>query len=550
MTLRSAALLLPLAIAGCVATAPMPPASAPDAAPTGPTPTALDDPELVQRYQATITPSELAGLLYTYADDYMAGRETGEPGQRFAARFLAGQYAAMGVEPHGTSVTMGARADNYGLDGYLQPFELEQKSLRRLGVTVGRGGSEVLSRTVTADDVSGAVLVPAYGEIESGAPAPVVFVGDGQSLDGLDLDGAYAVVIPSADQQATRGALAALHGAGVAGAVLASAPAAEALQPQATRAFAAGRLVLPEMSAGADEDDEEGGLPTILFTGQDTVAELMAAAGVDAGADGSYPLGDTGLTMDLDAEYQTERVETENVVAFVEGSDPVLKNEFVVVSAHLDHVGDQGEGEDKIFNGADDDGSGTVALLEIAEAFEKAKADGHGPRRSVLLLHVTGEEKGLLGSEYYADRQPLVPIENTVANLNIDMIGRYDPERGFETTDYVYILGADLISQDIADWNAAVNDATGTDVFLSDKFNSPDDPNQFFRRSDHWNFGKYDVPFIFYFTGTHEDYHGVGDSPDKIDYDRMARIGRLVFGTAWELANRDERPAVSGVGFN
>ena len=163
---------------------------------------------------------------------------------------------------------------------------------------------------------------------------------------------------------------------------------------------------------------------------------------------------------------------------------------------------------------------------------------------------MTGEEEGLLGSEYYADREPVVPIENTAANLNIDMIGRYDPERGFETTDYVYIIGGDLISQDISDWNAAVNESTGTGLFLSDRFNSPDDPNQFFRRSDHWNFGKYDIPFIFYFTGTHEDYHGVGDSPDKIDYERMARIGRLIFGTAWEIANRDERPAVSGVGFN
>ena len=548
MRLRLAALSLPLVVAGCVTTAPPAPAPAPAAPTAGATPTALSDPELVKRYQATITPGELAGLLYTYADDYMAGRETGEPGQRFASRFLAGQYAAMGVEPHGTTASAGAQADNYGLDRYLQPFELEQRSLRRLTAVVARGGDEVLRSQASADDVSGAVAVPAYGQIEGDAPARLVFVGTGQSLDGLDLEGAYAVMLPGADQQATRGALEALNGAGVAAAILASAPAAAALQPQATRAFAAGRLALPEVAGESDED--EGGLPTILFMGQDTVSELMAAAGIEAGADGSYPTGDTGLTLALDAEYETSAVETENVVAFVEGSDPVLKSEVVVISAHLDHVGDEGEGADTIFNGADDDGSGTVTILEIAEAFQAAKADGHGPRRSILLLHVTGEEKGLLGSEYYADREPLVPIENTAANLNIDMIGRYDPERGFDTTDYVYIIGGDLISQDLSDWNAAVNGATGTGLFLSDKFNSPDDPNQFFRRSDHWNFGKYDVPFIFYFTGTHEDYHGVGDSADKIDYDRMARIGRLVFGTAWELANRDERPAVSGVGFN
>ena len=541
MRLRTAALLLPLAVAGCTAATQLP--SATPAAPApGTTPTALADVVLVQRYQATITPGELEGLLYTYADDYLRGRETGQPGQRFAARFLAGQYAAMGIEARGTGV-------GGPLDRYLQPFELEQKSLRSLTATVDRpDGSRVLTSRASMGDVAGAVVVPAYGQIKSDAPARVVFVGDGQSLDGMDLDGAYAVMLPGADQQATRGALAALNGAGVAAALLASAPAAAALQPQATRAFAAGRLALPEVSG--ETDDDEGGLPTILFVGQDTVAQLMDAAGVEAGPDGTYPTGDTGLRLALDAEYETEMVPTENVVAYVEGSDPVLKSEVVVISAHLDHVGDDGTGEDAIYNGADDDGSGTVTILEIAEAFQRAKEDGHGPRRSVLLLHVTGEEEGLLGSEYYADREPIVPVAQTAANLNIDMIGRYDPERGFETTDYVYIIGGDLISQDLSDMNAAVNDATGTDLFLSDRFNSPDDPNQFFRRSDHWNFGKYDVPFIFYFTGTHEDYHGVGDSADKIDYERMARIGRLIFGTAWEIANRDERPAVSGVGFN
>ncbi len=544
MRLRSAALLLPLAVAGCTATAPMAddaPVPAEMATP-GMTPTALADIDLVQRYQSTITPGELEGLLYTYADDYLRGRETGQPGQRFASTFLAGQYAAMGIEAKGTGV-------GSPIARYLQPFELERKSLRSLTATVDRAdGSRVLTSQASTGDVAGAVVVPAYGQIESDVAARVVFVGDGQSVDGMDLDGVYAVMLPGADQQATRGALAALNGAGVAAALLASAPAAAALQPQASRAFAAGRLALPEMAD--EQEDEEGGLPTILFIGQDTVASLMEGAGIEASADGTYPMGDTGLTLALDADYATERVMTENVVAYVEGSDPVLKNEVVVVSAHLDHVGDDGTGEDQIYNGADDDGSGTVTILEIAEAFQKAKEDGHGPRRSILLLHVTGEEEGLLGSEYYADREPIVPVAQTAANLNIDMIGRYDPERGFETTDYVYIIGGDLISQDLSDMNAAVNDATGTDLLLSDRFNSPDDPNQFFRRSDHWNFGKYDVPFIFYFTGTHEDYHGVGDSADKIDYQRMARIGRLIFGTAWEIANRDERPVVSGVGFN
>ncbi len=504
------------------------------------TPTALDDVELVQRYQATITPAELAGHLYVYANDYMAGRETGEPAQRFAARYLAGQYATMGIGPKGTGEANG----NYGLDPYLQPFMLEQASLARLTVSVMRDGQTLATHVLAPDALDDIAFVPVYGRVEDATPGRLVYAGDGSGLDALDLDGAYVVLSPGADQGATRAAFSAVKAAGGRAVILASAPAASALARQASGAFSGGRLALPAVD-GAEE--EEGGLPPILFTGQDVLAQMMEAAGI-AASDGVYPAGDTGLTLALDAEYDVTQVETENVVAFIEGSD--LKDEVVVISAHLDHVGTHGEGEDIIYNGADDDGTGTVSLLEIAEAFQTAKQEGHGPRRSILFLHVTGEEKGLLGSEYYADREPLIPMENTVADLNIDMIGRYDPERGFDTTDYVYIIGADLISQDIADWNAAVNDATGTDVFLSDRFNSPDDPNQFFRRSDHWNFGKYQVPFIFYFTGTHEDYHGVGDEPQKIDYDRMARIDRLIFGTAWELANRDERPAVSGTGFN
>ncbi|MDT0630385.1 M28 family peptidase [Rubrivirga sp. S365] len=513
------------------------------------TPTASANPELVQRYQQTITPAELAGYLYVYADDYLAGRETGEPGQRFAARYLAGQYQTMGVMPKGS----GSGTSPYNLDGYLQPFNLEQKVLRSLTAVATRDGETILESTIRDGDTAGAVLVPAYGAVDDATPAPVVFVGhaDEGDLAPLPLEGAYALMLPGtvenpADRGATIDHVGVLGLRGVRGVLLVSAPTSAALAESAAGAFGGGRLALPA-PGGAEPDADD--LPPILATSPEVADRLLAGVGrtVESGDDSP---AETGVMLSVTADVETRLVDTENVVAVVEGSDPVLKDEYVIISAHLDHVGVADEGEDTIFNGADDDGSGTVTLLEIAEAFEEAKADGHGPRRSVLFLHVTGEEKGLLGSEYFADRDPLVPIENVAANLNIDMIGRHDPERGFDTTDYVYVIGADLISQDIADWNAAVNEATGTGIFLSDKFNSPDDPNQFFRRSDHWNFGKYDVPFIFYFTGTHEDYHGVGDSADKIDYDRMAQIARLVFGTAWEIANADDRPRVSGVGFN
>ncbi len=509
------------------------------------TPTADADPALVQRYQATITPAELAGHLYVYADDFMAGRDTGAPAQRFAARYLAGQYQAMGVAPRGSGVA----ASPYALDGYLQPFMLEQSTLRSLTVTATRGGQTIATSTIRPDSTSGALLVPAYGQITDASPARVVYVGTADSFGGLDLTGAYAIASPGsatdpADQAATQVRLAALGAAGVRGVILGVAPTAAALAPQAARAFRGGRLALPEV---AGTDSEDGGLPPILLTGQDVVAQMLSGTPLQS-AGTPQP---TNVMLSVASERETVQVQTENVVAVVPGSD--LASEFVIVSAHLDHIGVDAtptEGEDAIFNGADDDGTGTVALLEIAEAFRQASLDGHGPRRSVLFLHVTGEEKGLLGSEYFADREPLVPLASIAADLNIDMIGRHDPTYDGAASPYVYILGAELISTELDAINARVNTETGLGIDLSKRFNSADDPNQFFRRSDHWNFGKHGIPFIFYFTGTHEDYHGVGDEPSKIDYDRQASIARLVFGTAWQVANQDARPAVSGTGFN
>ncbi len=504
------------------------------------------DVSLMQRYQATITPSELAGHLYVYADDYMAGRETGRPGQRFAARYLAGQYQTMGVQPHGTAPA----AHPYDIAPYLQPFMLERNDLGRLSITVSRGGAPVL-QSVLADGSAGSFAPVAGAPPADPTPAHLVFAGTGAAaLDAVDVAGAYVLVLadPAAGRSDVSAMLRAAGAKGALGLILATEPTSAALHERAVRALGAGRLALPADSASGPF--EAGGrFPYTLFTGRDTAAEILAAAGaVDLA---TATLGDTGLMLSVDAQTARVSVPTENVVAMVEGSDPALKNEFVIVSAHLDHIGiDSSLTGDQINNGADDDGSGTVSLLEIAEAFQQAKMDGHGPRRSVLFLHVTGEEKGLLGSEYFADREPLVPLANVAADLNIDMIGRHDPTYDGAGSPYVYILGSELISTDIDAVSARVNAETGLNIDLSKRFNSADDPNQFFRRSDHWNFGKHGIPFIFYFTGTHEDYHQPGDEAWKIDYDRMAMIARLVFGTAWEIANTDARPAVSGTGFN
>ena len=225
-------------------------------------------------------------------------------------------------------------------------------------------------------------------------------------------------------------------------------------------------------------------------------------------------------------------IKGENVLGFIEGTD--LKEEIIIITAHYDHLGKH---EDKIFNGADDDGSGTVATLEIAEAFMLAKKEGNGPRRSVLIMPVSGEEKGLLGSKYYTDH-PIYPLENTVANLNIDMIGRVDDWH--ENGDYVYLIGADMLSQELHDISEQTNDQY-IGLELDYTFNAEDDPNRYYYRSDHYNFAKNNIPVIFYFNGVHEDYHKVTDTVEKIDFNKIQTITRLVFLTAWELANRDER---------
>ena len=226
-------------------------------------------------------------------------------------------------------------------------------------------------------------------------------------------------------------------------------------------------------------------------------------------------------------------VKGENVLGYIQGTD--LKNELIVISAHYDHLGKK---DSLIFNGADDNASGTAAIMEIAQAFMIAKKEGKGPRRSVLIIAFSGEEKGLLGSKYYT-KKPVFPLEKTVANLNIDMIGRLD-EQHEEDTNYVYLIGADRLSQELHDISEQVNEKY-IKLELDYRYNKEDDPNRYYYRSDHYNFAKNNIPVIFYFNGVHEDYHKATDTVEKIDYYKIERITKLIFLTAWELANKEER---------
>jgi hypothetical protein len=230
-----------------------------------------------------------------------------------------------------------------------------------------------------------------------------------------------------------------------------------------------------------------------------------------------------------------KKIKGENVLGYIEGQE--LKEELLVITCHYDHLGKH---DSLIYNGADDNASGTAAALEIAEAFMIAKEKGDGPKRSVLVMAVSGEEKGLLGSRWYTDN-PIYPLEKTVANLNIDMIGRVGD---FQTDpNYVYLIGSDMLSTELHNLSEEVNEKH-VGLRLDYTFNSEDDPNRYYYRSDHYNFAKNNIPVIFYFNGIHEDYHKPTDTIEKLDFNKIKKISQLVFLTAWEIANRDERPAV------
>ncbi|MFA5556260.1 MAG: M28 family metallopeptidase [Flavobacteriaceae bacterium] len=254
----------------------------------------------------------------------------------------------------------------------------------------------------------------------------------------------------------------------------------------------------------------------------------------------SYPSGAESFYQPVPSSYMKTAwtptlPDSENIWVYFEGGEK--KDEVIVISAHYDHVGMK---NNEIYNGADDNGSGTSALLEIADAFVQAKKAGHTPKRSILFLHVTGEEYGLHGSRYYA-ANPILPLEKTIANINIDMIGRRGD--GKKSNDnYVYVIGSDRLSTDLHKLSENANEYVGLELDYT--YNDLNDPNRFYYRSDHYNFARKGIPAIFYFDGVHEDYHKATDTPDKIDFPLYAKRTKLAFATAWKLANVEDRPII------
>jgi Zn-dependent M28 family amino/carboxypeptidase len=242
--------------------------------------------------------------------------------------------------------------------------------------------------------------------------------------------------------------------------------------------------------------------------------------------------GNYATNIKLTIDKTTNNLESSNVIGLLEGTDK--KDEYIILTGHYDHLGKR---DSVIYYGADDDGSGTVSVIEMAQAFAEAKKKGKGPRRSILFMTVSGEEKGLWGSEYYTNH-PIVPLTKTSVNLNTDMVGRIDPLYKGDSMNYVYAIGEDKLSSELISITDSINKTANLEI--DRRFNDPKDPNRFYYRSDHYNFAKNGVPIIFYFDGVHKDYHRPTDTVEKINFDLMEKRVRLIFNTAWVMANRNE----------
>ncbi|MHA7843150.1 MAG: M28 family metallopeptidase [Winogradskyella sp.] len=482
------------------------------------------------KYASTITQEELKEMLYKYASDEFEGRETGEKGQKLAVEYLKTQYQSLEIPTP------------LGDDNYFQKVPLEKQSVSEAKISVNgkdfksfedhivlraSGNTEITTEDIVY--VGYGIHAENYSDYkEIDVKNKIVLAKAGEPKDA---DGNYITTGSAEDTKWTNGR-----------------QSLSSKRDAATEHGAKGLILLDSYMftryAPYYQRQAESGTSGRLSL-KSNESEMMMLMINENLAKALHPsiLEDEKpknlkTNLSLAIENKSEEITSENVVAYIKGS--TKPEEILVISAHLDHEGIK-NGE--VYNGADDDGSGTIAILEIAEAFKIAEKSGHEPKRSILFLHVTGEEKGLLGSRHYTDNNPIFPLENTVANLNIDMIGRTDPKRKEGNRNYVYLIGSDKLSTDLHNISEEVNKKY-CNIELDYTFNDDNDPNRFYYRSDHYNFAKNNIPVIFYFNGTHDDYHQPSDTPDKIEYDLLENRARLVFHTAWEIANRENKPIV------
>lgn len=482
---------------------------------------------VAMRYASTITEVDLRRHLEVIASDAYEGRETGMKGQKLAAEYIMKQFAACGIPPVPS-------ADQKGMmNGYEQSFPL---------VLSVPGGISIMTAGKTYGFMSD-YLYFAEKLHEPLRAGRVTFLGDGKHVPEQARCQEVALMLMPTGTMSSNGAApsGAFHGELQWRTALAAAHGARVLliasdeEPAMTKAFAHYINVARMRLAGtAPKNEEKPELQTVVIS-KAMAEDMLKQAGWNwQKALRRSEKAPTDLKCLVEISYAPRQQELtgENVLGYIEGTDK--KEELVLVTAHYDHIGiEKGE----VYNGADDDGSGTVAVLELAEAFAKAKANGFGARRSMLFMTVSGEEKGLLGSEWYS-WHPVFPLDRTVVDLNIDMIGRVDTAHE-KSAPYVYVIGSRMLSHELGDLNERENGLyVGLD--LDYRFDAPNDPNRFYYRSDHYNFAKHGIPVIFYFNGVHADYHGPKDEVDRIRFDLLRQRALLVFHAAWELAYREE----------
>ena len=467
-------------------------------------------------FAKTITAGDLKKHLYIIAGSEMEGRETATEGQRKAAIYLEEQFKSLGLLPavNGT---------------YQMNFPVYQDSIIQSGIEVN-GKSFQIFRDFSVNVNS--------SNMSSLMGSEVVFVGYGFSdsmrddYKGINARGKIVLILPgippSAENERRSGGQSAIQ---------------EAALKNGAAAVLSVQINFPRNPSSLTGSYYVTGFrktiyPTIFTVSEQIAREIMGTSydsAREAMMKGNPQPRSYSANVLLAINKSTSRLSSSNVVGYLEGTDK--KEEYVIITAHYDHLGKRGD--TTIYYGADDDGSGTVSVLELAEAFAKAKQAGKGPRRSIVFMTVSGEEKGLWGSAWYGDH-PSFPLDKTTANLNIDMIGRIDPKRKqADSMNYVYVVGDHKLSSDLRPISEAMNKKY-TKLGLDYKYNQPNDPERIYYRSDHYNFARKGVPIIFYFNGTHNDYHRPTDTPDKINYDLMQKRAQLVFYTAWEMANRNE----------
>jgi hypothetical protein len=505
------------------------------------------------KFSQSITKDNAYKHLSVLASDEYEGRETGKKGAWMAADYIKGQFKNLGLTPP--------------VNGeYFQPIDMVTYNLSKSVLTVNGQPKEALKDFVVQPGnvtLSGfsfnanEVLFAGYGLTRSdyddlagqdvAGKVVMIFANGGPTAKDAEAPKDRAGMI--AAMNARRSKLTSLMERKALGVIVID-PSIDNMSPEAKLRLAGnGQLTLKTAENIAKMQTQKG--LNVVSVNTATANDILKASGLTVEAL-QQQIATTAkpatklikVSVSASAVKEEVKVRAENVLGFLEGSDPKLKQEILVVTGHYDHIGLTTSGTDKVNNGADDDGSGTTGVLLIAEAFTTAKKAGNGPKRSILFMTVVGEEKGLLGSEWYSEH-PVFPLANTIADLNTDMIGRtgFEHQGKADSTNYIYLIGSDKLSSEMKKISETVNN-TYTKLVLDYKYDDPSDTERIYYRSDHYNFAKHNIPIIFYFDGLNQDYHKASDEVSKINFPLLAKRAQLTYFTAWELANRATRPVV------